>query len=412
MKEQFEKYTKHELFGKIDKTLNIFSLFDKKITHLSGGELQRICCAKILFQNINVYIIDEPTNYLDIEYRLRLAYLISDLTLDGKYFIVIDHDLAFLDYVSDQICVMFGEAGAYGYCSSSYGSGRAINCFFKGFLPSENVQFRSKPYKITFGTDIDSKKSQETISYKEGNVKYPGFKLHIKPGMTSNVTFVLGKNGTGKTTFLNYLNDNFDSNVSYKKQYLDVSQYEITPGYYDTVQNVFDKNIPLSFSDSFFMSEIYKPLKGEKLSQKHINELSGGELQRFSLILSLGKPADVYMLDEPSAFLDVEQRSLITQILKRFFLKTQKNAFIVEHDIMLTFSLASECRILFSCEIDKENYQHEISEPLEFSVGIQKFLENVNITFRRDPTTGRPRMNKLNSSQDKEQKKDKCYFRF
>ena len=41
-----------------------------------------------------------------------------------------------------------------------------------------------------------------------------------------------------------------------------------------------------------------------------------------------------------------------------------------------------------------------------------QFLENVNITFRRDKVTGRPRMNKYNSAQDKEQKKNKCYFKF
>jgi ATP-binding cassette, sub-family E, member 1 len=410
----FLKYKSHPLFEKINNVLNIETLFDKHMISLSGGELQRICCAKILFQDVNVYIIDEPTNYLDIEYRLRLAYLISELSLEGKYFIIIDHDLAFLDYVSDNICVMFGEAGAYGYCSTSYGSGRAINCFFKGFLPSENVRFRTKPYKISFGADVDSKRSDISLSYEEGNVSYsdPNFNLHINSGKTSNVTFVLGKNGTGKSTFLNFLNDNLKYCVSYKKQYLDISQYEIAPGYYDTVQNVLNKNIQKSLNDSFFDSEIFKPLQGSKLSEKHINELSGGELQRFSLILALGRDADVYLLDEPSAFLDVEQRSLITQILKRFFLKTGKNAFIVEHDIMFTFSLASECHILFSCEVDKKTNQFEISEPLDFEVGIHKFLENVNITFRRDKVTGRPRMNKYNSAQDKEQKKNKCYFKF
>lgn len=68
--------------------------------------------------------------------------------------------------------------------------------------------------------------------------------------------------------------------------------------------------------------------------------LSGGELQRVAIVLALGKPADVYLIDEPSAYLDVEQRVVAARVIKRFILHAKKTAFVVEHDFIMATYLA------------------------------------------------------------------------
>ena len=66
----------------------------------------------------------------------------------------------------------------------------------------------------------------------------------------------------------------------------------------------------------------------------------GGELQRLALILALGKPADIYLIDEPSAYLDSEQRLIVAKVIKRFIMNSKKTGFIVEHDFIMASYLA------------------------------------------------------------------------
>ena len=70
--------------------------------------------------------------------------------------------------------------------------------------------------------------------------------------------------------------------------------------------------------------------------------MSGGELQRTALIFALGKPANVYLLDEPSAYLDSEQRIITSKVIKRFIINSKKTAFIVEHDFIMATYLADQ----------------------------------------------------------------------
>ena len=71
-----------------------------------------------------------------------------------------------------------------------------------------------------------------------------------------------------------------------------------------------------------------------------MKNLSGGELQRVAMVLCLGKPADIYLIDEPSAYLDSEQRIVAAKVIKRFILHAKKSAFIVEHDFIMATYLA------------------------------------------------------------------------
>ena len=77
-----------------------------------------------------------------------------------------------------------------------------------------------------------------------------------------------------------------------------------------------------------------------QIMNSDVKELSGGELQRVALALCLGKKADVYLIDEPSAYLDCEQRIVTAKSIKRFIMNCNKTAFIVEHDFIMATYLA------------------------------------------------------------------------
>jgi len=134
--------------------------------------------------------------------------------------------------------------------------------------------------------------------------------------------------------------------------------------------------------------------------------LSGGELQRVAIVLSLGKPADIYLIDEPSAYLDVEQRVVAARVIKRFILHAKKTAFIVEHDFIMATYLADRVIVYEGTP----GVHCTASAPMSLLQGMNKFLAQLEITFRRDPTNFRPRINKMDSVKDREQKQQGSYF--
>lgn len=91
-----------------------------------------------------------------------------------------------------------------------------------------------------------------------------------------------------------------------------------------------------------FTSEVTKPMKLDHIIDNEVQKLSGGELQRVAIILALAKGADTYLIDEPSAYLDSEQRVVTAKVIKRFIINNQKCAFVVEHDFIMSTYLADQ----------------------------------------------------------------------
>lgn len=391
--------------------MQLGNILGRKVDELSGGELQRFCIALACMKIADVYMFDEPSSYLDVKQRVSAAREIRKKIRSDNYILVVEHDLAILDLISDFGSVMYGESGAYGVITAPQSIKNAINIFLDGFIPTENMRFRDTALKFQI-QDIDHTENAKSyeFSYPAVTKTYKNFKLEIEDGafMNSEIILFLGENGMGKSTFVNLLagkikSDNDDTltglTVSLKPQ-------TIPRNYKGTVRDLFMAKIRGSFLNQSFVTEVITPMKINYAIDQPISELSGGELQRISIILCLGKESDIYLLDEPSAFLDSDQRIAIAKIIKRFIFNNKKCAFIVEHDLVVGTYLADRV-IVFSGE---PGVYSTASQPMPLSNGMNIFLKNLDITFRKDPENYRPRINKPDSTKDKDQKKSGNFF--
>ncbi|CAK9292179.1 unnamed protein product [Gordionus sp. m RMFG-2023] len=405
------KKNQNEVCNRLDLTGKIK---ERKIDELSGGELQRFAIAMVCVQKAEIYMFDEPSSYLDVKQRLNAAIAIRELLHDSNYIIVVEHDLSILDYLSDFICCLYGVPGAYGVVTMPFSVREGINIFLDGFVPTENLRFRevSLTFKVAETASKEEIKRMRHYSYPNMFKKMgENFELDIEEGAftDSEIIVMLGENGTGKTTLIRMLAGNLKPddgdaevpilNISYKPQ-------KISPKYQSTVRNLLHEKIRDAYVHPQFIADVMKPLAIDNLIDLEVPNLSGGELQRIALTLCLGKPADVYLIDEPSAYLDSEQRLIASKVIKRFILHAKKTAFVVEHDFIMATYLADRV-IVFE---GKPSIKTKANTPQSLLQGMNKFLHNLNITFRRDPNNFRPRINKLNSVKDHDQKKSGNYF--
>lgn len=409
-------------------SLKIDTLIDLYLKNLSGGELQRLRCWMTSMFNADVYIFDEPSNFLDVKQRLEISKLIKNLQSEDKYVIVIDHDLSILDYVCDELFIVYGKPGAYGIVSRPLTTSEGINMYLDGFISHENIRFREEEFKFKPSSEIsliEENKNEEEKNdtnvlwnYSNDQIEYSNYILTIPEGMinlTNSITIILGENGTGKTTFINWISKNCNLRVSVKEQTINIRKFINRDGTFPSVLSLLHKKIRKNYFDLTFQNDVIKNLDIESILERRIDELSGGEIQRLLIVLCLGKDADIYLLDEPSANLDIEKRLKVIKAVKKFIYNnnTNKSAFIIEHDIMMSVAFSQEygSNILLVKEDSFENNikRCSISSPLNFTEGINKFLELMGITMRIC-TNNRPRINKINSQLDREQKMCGNYY--
>ena len=383
--------------GRLDdiiSALDIDNTRDKDMKSLSGGELQRVAVAAALAREADVYLIDEPSSYLDVRERLNVAKAIRSLA--GKKIIVVEHDMVVLDYLSDYIHVLFGEAGAYGIISNTKGTRVGVNEYLGGFLASENMRFRDE---IKFEVAPPKKKSQMTklVGYPRLEKKFDEFMLTIDEGAlySPEVLGILGPNATGKTTFAKLLAgaeepDNtkieLTEQISYKPQYIKTGNKLVA-----TLK---------------IREELIEKFRLRHLLDRKLFELSGGELQRVAIADALSRDVRVYLLDEPSAYLDVEERLALAKYLKRFSHENDASILVIDHDILLVDYLSDELMV-FEGEGGECG---RAGAPTDLRDGMNSFLKQMGVTFRRDPDSGRPRANKPDSQKDREQKTKGEYY--
>ncbi|KIR69006.1 ATP-binding cassette, sub-family E, member 1 [Cryptococcus bacillisporus CA1873] len=408
----FDRQTELPNRAELEEDLELKHLQSREVSQLSGGELQRFAIGIASVRKADVYMFDEPSSYLDIRQRLAAARVIRGLVNPTNYIIVVEHDLSTLDYLSDFICVLYGVPGTYGVVTMPYSVREGINIFLDGMIPTENLRFRDESLTFKISETVDEVQAPKTRRYQYPNMTKTlgSFKLHVDEGeySDSEILVMLGENGMGKTTLVQLLGGKMEPDEGKDKISLRVSMkpQTISPKFPGSVRMLLLKRIKGAFMHPQFNSDVMKPMNIEPIMDQDVQTLSGGELQRVAICLVLGVPADVLLIDEPSAYLDSEQRIVASKVIKKFVMSSKRTAFIVEHDFIMATYLADRV-IVFDGQPGKESWARK---PEGLLTGMNKFLKSLDITFRRDPTNFRPRINKMDSLKDKEQKAEGAYF--
>jgi len=409
--ELLKKYDERGVSDLLIEELSLKYSLDRDLSTLSGGELQRVAVAVAAAKDAEYYFFDEPSSFNDIYQRLAVGRVINNLAKEGKTVMIVEHDMSLLDYLSDNIYITYGEPGAYGIVSSLQSTKVGINNFLEGYIPTENVRFRDKAYKFDISSITETVLSSSPIVEYTALTKTLGqFSLTVDKGEIheGEVVGIVGANALGKTTFMRMLagiekidKGSLDTTVriSYKPQYLNQDiDGDVRSLIYSTNGGPFE--------GTTVEEHVFSPLGIKKLYDKSIKGLSGGELQKVAISLSLIRPADVYALDEPSAFLDIEDRITFAKFIQRFTKSNGKSALIIDHDIQL-IDLVSDRLVMFE---GIPGIKGNGTSPTTKEIGMNNFLQSLSISFRRDETTGRPRVNKDSSRLDRQQKTDGNYY--
>ena len=407
-KELLEKYDERGISRELIKKLDLENSVAQNLNELSGGELQRLAVAVSASKDADFYFFDEPSSYNDVFQRTGVARVIHSLAELGKSVMVVEHDLTLLDYLSDYIEVLYGVPAAYGIVSSVLSTKVGINVFLDGYLPSENVRFRDKKFTFDASTSTDEiQQGDVVVSYPKLEKKYSSFSVSIEPGEVrkGDLLGIMGANALGKTTLMKMIAGvekpdlgSVDQKVkiSYKPQYLtnDIDVEVVT---------ILDKANGDPIEGSSEEEQIIEPLRIKKLYNISMKYLSGGELQKVAVATCLLQKADLYALDEPSAFLDVEDRIAVGKFLQKFCRSFGKSAIVIDHDLQL-MDLVSDSMVIFEGTSSIEGHA---TSPLPKIDAMNRFLKSLDITFRRDEKSRRPRVNKDGSRLDKDQKASK-----
>ena len=413
----------HDLLEKVDERgiltplaeqLQLDGIWERTLDVLSGGELQRVAIAATICRDADVYLFDEPSSYLDVKQRLQAARAIRSLKKEDKTVIVAEHDLAILDYLSDQICVFYGCPAVYGIVSHVHRVRTGINLYLEGFIPDENIRFRKEPIIFHVKPPAIGWAAGETLlKWNAVQKSFEGFELSVERGEAKKgeVIGILGPNGIGKTTFVKLLAgieepDDAKSptgaalEVSYKPQY-------ISAEYKGTVAELLKSVAQEEFESGWYKTEILQPLNVQSLLDRDVAQLSGGELQRVAIAACLSRKAQLYLLDEPSAYLDVEERLAMAKTIRRV-VENRGNvtAFVVEHDVVAQDFIADRLMIFTG----NPGTEGTANPPTTLRVGMNAFLKEMEVTFRRDLATKRPRVNKEGSKLDRHQKRLGEYY--
>jgi len=413
VRDLLEKVDERGVAKDLIESLSMQEYVDRDLNVLSGGELQRIAIAAVVARDADVYFFDEPSSFLDIKERLVVAKVLHELAKLNKTVLIVEHDLAICDYLSDYVHILYGSSGIYGIVSHLHGVREGINIYLEGFIPDENVRFREEPIRFHLNPTASDGWASSDVMLEFGRMEAELGDFHLKtePGKIhrGEIIGIVGENALGKSTFVKLISGELepskggqvdsDLKVAVKPQYLEAD-------FDGTVKQFLTQVAGKNYHTSIFKTEVIKPFGINTIEDRYVKEISGGELQKVFIAKTLSTPADIYLFDEPSAYLDSLARLSITKAIKRNIQNKKATGFIVEHDILCVDYL-SDSIMVFTGEPGKKGLGYP---PIGLQQGMNLFLKGVEITFRRDPRTGRPRINKFGSELDRKQKKIGDYY--
>ena len=363
------------LYDEMIEKFGLGHLLERNLDQLSGGELQRVAICATLLKQAGVYFFDEPSSYLDIYERMRIVRIIQELSESARV-IVIEHDLAVLDVIADLTHIVYGKKGAFGIFTPARTTRKAINAYIEGYLPEQNVRIRDKPIKFLEHPPRTGWDGMGLVEWPKLSKKLGSFSLESNAGelLGGQVLGVVGANATGKTTFVKMLAGELKPDegeieneiaVSYKPQYIDIQEGMVVEDLLKSVEG---------YDEHTFSTELNRPLNLEPLLEREMQTLSGGELQRVAVAECLLKEADLYLLDEPSAYLDANQRMVTAKTIRRFMENRGKSALIVDHDIYF-IDYISDGILCFGGEPGTRGI---VEGPYKMREGMNIFLERVD----------------------------------
>ncbi|MBG45321.1 MAG: ribosome biogenesis/translation initiation ATPase RLI [Euryarchaeota archaeon] len=391
--------------------LGIDHLLERNLDQLSGGELQRVAICATLLKKADVYFFDEPSSYLDIHERMRIVKIIQELSEQSRV-IVIEHDLAVLDVLADLVHIVYGKKGAFGIFTPARSTRQAINAYLDGFLVEQNVRIRDKPIKFKTHNDRSNELGNPVVTWGGLEKKLGDFNLKTADGKVhqSEVVGVVGPNGTGKSTMIKILAGEHeydagwvteDASISYKPQHIDTEMD-------CDVQTWLNAEVGTKWRSGEYSVNVIRALGVDDLLTKQVCNLSGGEAQAVAIAICLGREADLYLLDEPSAHLDANARMQAAKAIRKTMESNEKAAFVIDHDVYF-IDIVSDSLLVFEGEGGKTGMAEG---PFKLRAGMNRFLQGVDVTFRRDHDSKRPRINKNSSRKDREQRGKGDYYSF
>jgi len=411
VRELLTKVNERNLLEEMTVALGIDHLLDRTVQQLSGGELQRMAICATILRDADVYFFDEPSSYLDIHERMRIVRIVQALA-ETKRVIVIEHDLAVLDVLADLVHIVYGKKGAFGIFTPARSTRQAINTYLDGFLPEENVRIRDKPIKFLRHRDRSVEIGTPVVQWGALSKQLGEFKLTSGEGAVhrSEVVGVVGANGTGKSTMIKILAGEHtydegwvtaEASISYKPQHIGVDVE-------GSVQQWLDSELGPRWRSGEFHVNVIKALGIDQLLPKRVKKLSGGERQAVAIALCLGREADLYLLDEPSAHLDANARMEAAKAIRRTMEANEKSAFVIDHDVYF-IDIVSDSLLVFE---GQGGVTGNATGPFSLRQGMNRFLSGVDVTFRRDHDSRRPRINKGESRKDREQRSSGDYYSY
>lgn len=353
---------------------------DRRVDELSGGWQMRVALAKVLLENPDIMLLDEPTNYLDLEARDWLEGFLQ--SFPGG-FVVVSHDRSFLDATVREVYELWnGRLERYPGSYSAYERQRAqeLETLFKAWEAQQEEISRLEDfirrfrYQATKASQVQSRVKQlekiEPIAIPEGmkrvhfsfpppphagrvaltleNVKKSyGDKrvvdeLSLVLDSGSKIAFV-GRNGAGKSTLMRLIagvDRDHEGSIRYGAG--------VSVGYFSqdvadslnedrTVEQEAESSCPTHLLPGIRNLLGAFLFRGDDI-HKPVRVLSGGERSRLALLKMLLHPANLLVLDEPTNHLDLDSKDVLLDALKRF----PGTVLFVSHDRFFIEGLADK----------------------------------------------------------------------